>query len=525
MLSLRQSLTIIGKQSTTRIPSDLSMSCKSLKDTLIAWNHLPYQLLIITPQEFVESVRPLADHKNSTGIATILISLEHIYQVYPGRDEAEKVKHCLALFKRNNDVRYAMLVGDGDMFPARFVKWWLRTETVEDEQKYKGAFHTLFVPSDLYYAALFKDDGSFDDWDGNKDGYFGEVPPFGPNAGNGPINPDDVHMIPNLAVGRIPASTPEEVRVYVRKVIAYEKEAFDKSWTKAALLVSGDYSSEYSAKLNDIASKYLQGYKIHKLYWWQNDWGAKPKYIKDIESPTPEKINAYMNPPEGVKFVAYMGHGDHNGWAIGPNVWYASHYLKTGDPLYDPSDRGNIDDLVNWDRLPVVFSTGCDTGQFITYPPLLRYRDVDGVDHRGVLDGEIFLSIPPKPACLQPKDPNSIAKDVESMAEGMTVEQRKDKSGKIRENGTGAIAYIGNTITGWEEGPELLEYFSEVLATKKILGDIWLHMLNVYYRSHKPPAPDKQANQQDLNEYFRILGPWHLGLFGDPSLRVGGIPS
>ena len=517
MLSLRQSLTKIGKP-TTRIPSDLSMPCKSLRDTLISWNYLVYPLLIIAPQEFVESVRPLADHKNRTGIATMLISLEHIYQVYPGRDEAEKVKQCLALFKRYNDVRYAMLVGDVDKFPARFTKWWWRRDNSKGEDgKYKDPlyesdpeFHTIFVPEDLYYAALFKESNvgpsnnhSFDDWDGNRDNYFGEVPAWGDfeGSGTGPINPDDVHAIPHIAVGRIPASSVDQVRVYVDKVIAYENGAFGSSWANAALLVCGDHSDK-TALLNLIASDDLRGYVVHKLY-----------VQGGTEGPTPKKtwaslINTYMNPPEGVNFVAYMGHGNFNGWAIdagklGIDGWYAAEY---NDPN-NPNRPGDLDGLKNSDRLPVVFSTGCYTGDFATQPPMQPYRDINGNDHKGTYDGEIFSSTPPQPACLQ-------TADVESLAEGMTVLRR-----------TGAIAYIGNTHGSWEGGAELLKFFFESLAHDKTLGDMWLEMLERYNLKYKPPFPARPAKEVSNEDYAMILEPWHLGLFGDPSLRVGGIPS
>jgi hypothetical protein len=480
MLSLRQSLILIGKQPPIRIPGDVPIPCKSLRDTLITWNHLPYQLLIITPQEFVESVRPLADHKNRTGIATKIISLEHIYQAYPGRDEAEKVKHCLALFQPNNYVRYAMLVGDVDRFPVRFTKWWLD----------RGPeFHTIFVPGDLYYATLFKKDGSFDDWDGNKDGYFGNVPVHWDDqegSGTGPINPDDVNAISCLAVGRVPASSKDQVMVYVQKVIAYEKGAFSSSWAKAALFVAGDWLDDGPEKLDYIASNYLQGYNVHKLYYQRDG----------TESPDPKKINAYMNPPEGVNFVAYIGHGSQNGWAIGNGLVYANY------------GGGGLDDLTNLDRLPVVFASSCNTGGFAAQPPRKPYLDINGNDHKGTNDGEIFYFTPPQPACIQ-------TIDVESMAEGMTVLRN-----------TGAIAYIGCTNGAWLGGPELLKFFFKALAPgEKTLGDMWLYMLQTYYMNRIPPDPTQPANEVNTESYAYIVEPWHLCLFGDPSLRVGGIPS
>ena len=68
-------------------------------------------------------------------------------------------------------------------------------------------------------------DGSFEDWNGRKDGfhaqYFGEV--HGEKNKQDPINFDRVHYVPTLAVGRWPVGSPGEVTTLVNKTIAFEK--------------------------------------------------------------------------------------------------------------------------------------------------------------------------------------------------------------------------------------------------------------------------------------------------------------
>ena len=87
-----------------------------------------------------------------------------------------------------------------------------------------AAFDYSFYPCDLYYADVAKDDGSFDDWNAQKDGfhaqYFGEV--RGEKNKNDPINYDQIHYRPELALGRWPVNTPEEVRTVVAKTIGFE---------------------------------------------------------------------------------------------------------------------------------------------------------------------------------------------------------------------------------------------------------------------------------------------------------------
>ena len=55
-----------------------------------------YDMLIITPTEFLEEVQPLKDFKDSTARPTIIATLEDIYLGYTGADKAEQVKRCIA---------------------------------------------------------------------------------------------------------------------------------------------------------------------------------------------------------------------------------------------------------------------------------------------------------------------------------------------------------------------------------------------------------------------------------------------
>jgi hypothetical protein len=317
--------------------------------------------------------------------------------------------------------------------------------------------------------------------------------------------------------------------INIQKVISYEKGASGSSWAKSALLICGDWVDQ-TKELNEIASNNLQKYTVHKLYFQGHG-----------DFPDPTNINKYLNPPNGVGFVAYVGHANYNGWAIGPEdrdstkniVWYYNGDLTTQDSL---------DELKNSDRLPVVFSTGCHTGQFITLPPRSPYRDVHGIDHQGTDAhdhqgndvGEHFSSTPPQPACIQPTKITTpagtqITTTVESMAEGMLVQRMiKDSNGNII-GGTGSIAYIGSTIGGWTSTNKALLIFFEKMPEYKMLGELWLEMYKTYYKKYIPPNPDTPANKvdqdNDPNGYYYIVTIWHLCLFGDPSLRLGGISS
>ena len=102
-----------------------------------------------------------------------------------------------------------LLVGDVDVMPVR------GTWCPGSQATHTAAFDYAFYPSDLYYADLQKADGSFEDWNSNKDGfhahYFGEV--RGEKNKNDPINFDHINYRPKIAVGRWPVSNADEVKL------------------------------------------------------------------------------------------------------------------------------------------------------------------------------------------------------------------------------------------------------------------------------------------------------------------------
>ena len=58
-----------------------------------------YDLLIIGPSTFQQTLQPLVDHKNTVGISTMFSSVESIIQsseTNSGRDDAEKIKYFIS---------------------------------------------------------------------------------------------------------------------------------------------------------------------------------------------------------------------------------------------------------------------------------------------------------------------------------------------------------------------------------------------------------------------------------------------
>ncbi len=421
-------------------------------------------LAIVAPAEFVPALARLREHKQYTGMRTEIFALEDIYANIPGRDEAERVKRFLADRRAKNQVHYALLVGDCDKFPVRYTTY-NRGDT--------RAADFAFFPADLYYADLFKDDGSFADWDFNGDGYFGEL--HGETL-TGEMNIDRVDLRPDIAVGRIPASTLGEVETYVDKIITFEFNAYKSPWTQRAMLIATtNWIVDACKTQEDIAANYLNGWQIYKLYEAGNPCCG-------TLAPTPVQVNTLLD--NGVKLVSFIGHGRSDCWW---GVWGIKEAVQ----------------LHNENSPAIMFAAACDTGKFTTDPPYGPYKDVSGNNHAGSAAGELFTCKPPQPACIQADTP-------ESLGEVATV--------KIK---GGAVAYLACATGSQEWGRDLNRFFFESLkygATK--LGDMWKHMLTRYYQVHIIPATLPTPEWYKLAE---IHQPWKYILFGDPSLRISGV--
>ena len=88
--------------------------------------------------------------------------LEDVLAQSPGVDDPEKLKRFLYQAWHERQVHYVLLVGDSEVMPVRYMV----LDRVEPP-----AFDYAFYPCDLYYADVAKDDGSFDDWNANKEGF------------------------------------------------------------------------------------------------------------------------------------------------------------------------------------------------------------------------------------------------------------------------------------------------------------------------------------------------------------------
>ncbi len=450
-------------------------------------------LLIVAPRAFHEALGPYVEHKRGQ-LPTELVSLEGALQAggaAGGVDDPERLKRYLYSRWHGLALRYVLLVGDADLMPVRYMV--LDSVTA-------AAFDYAFYPCDLYYADLARPDGEFDDWNAEKEGfhalYFGEV--RGEKNKEGPINFDKVDYRPDIALGRWPVSTAEEVRTVAAKSIAFEKAVVDgaardgagEAGRRAAFIAAGGWMENRPA-MDAMAAAMPPGWKVEKRYWGQEPpASAVPPGVTDAATtaapprlpPDEAQVLALLN--EGVTLVVHSGHGADDRWEGSISVRSIAKMHNKAHPA-------------------IMLSAGCSTARLATLPPYEAYVDVDGKEHAGTNAGETFTSPPPPPAPYQHGkfNPTGLGEQI------------------LRAGPTGAAAYIGCNTGSQPCGMTLLEGFVDALGKHPPprLGDCWSAAVSYYYDHQHLADLKPNADWYPPSIFFQGM---KFMLFGDPSLRI-----
>lgn len=423
-------------------------------------------LLIVTPRALEEEVRRYAAARE--GLRVEVRVLEEVLAGHEGVDDAERLKRGLYTAWREGGgaLRYVLLVGDADVMPVRYMCLDRNTE---------AAFNYAFYPSDLYYADLAEADGRFEDWNAVKEGfhagYFGEV--RGEHYKDDPINFDQVDYKPEVAVGRWPVSSVEEVRIIAEKSLAHERAAAEGR-PIVGLVATGGWIENRPA-MEAFAERLAGAWTIEKRYWS----GGKREY----GTPPPDEAQVLEIINRGAALVLHSGHGEDHRWDGSINV-------------------GSIAKMSNAARPVIMMSAGCSTARLATLPPYEAYVDVDGRAHAGTVRGEVFTAPPPPPACYQrgAHNPTGLGEQL------------------LRAGPNGAAAYIGCNTGSQPCGMTLMEGFVErIAAGEQRLGDCWRGAIEHYWERQRLADLKPTESWYPASIFFQGM---KFVVFGDPSLRV-----
>jgi hypothetical protein len=419
-------------------------------------------LAVIAPKAFHAALGDYVAHKKKQ-LPVELVALEEVSKEQAGDDDAEKLKRFLFGRWKDKRIAYILLVGDIDVMPVRY-----RVITVGDGKKPPTYVFNL---TDHYYADVADGAGGFDDWNKLRTGQHrwlyaeSRLDPPEPD-----VNADGMHFVPELAVGRWPVSTARGVKLIADKTIRYE-----------TALQSGKKPGQSRAAVllwDDLAPRDFVARWVGTLRGWE-----ATTYDSQGSGPKPSAALLRGQLQEGLGLVLDIGHGESNGW-----------------PGFKKRDLAGVE---NADRLPIVFSVGCDTTPLgPSSLPTPGYRARTG---KVLSAAELAKSNPPPPpAVYQPE----LRKQTP-----MSFGQQMLAGGP-----SGAVAYLGFTINSnhWHE---LMEGFTLAAGKRPAprLGDAWNSALTYHHKARRDFVQRNKGNFDGLHSFDQGM---RAILLGDPSLLL-----
>ncbi len=436
-----------------------------------------YEMVIIAPSKFSQSLQPLIAHKNEHNVTTKLVTLDDIYSsVYfpvEGRDCAEEVKYFIKSALDEWGIKYVLLAG-GRKGGVLQEKWWV---PVRYSHLVKGDESSYLC--DLYFADIYDDEGNFSSWDSNDNGIFAEW--------DG-VAKDILDMYPEVYVGRLACKNIFEVKTMVNKIIKYENTAYGEEWFTKFVGVAGDTYPDvgdpyYEGELaTEAAFNYLDGFESSFLWTSTGAFSGKQDVIDEVN--------------KGCGFLHFSGHGNPARWS--------NHPPNNGSEWVDGPSCFDMGKLRNGEKQPIVLVGGCHNAQINTsLLNIIKGILEDGLKGYFNIDREWgplgeFWHEEWVPRCW-----------AWSMASRIIG---------------GCIAIMANTGLGygiagenWNMGRGRfleIQFFRSYSEGKDMLGETHSTEL-IYYLNEFPPM-------EDLTD-CKIVQQWIL--LGDPSLKIGGYPS
>jgi hypothetical protein len=254
--------------------------------------------LVLAPMELKEAAQALADYRQGRGLAAIVVDLEDIYDEFnDGIASPEAIKAFLTHAYHNwtQSPSIVVLAGEGTY----------------DYKDNLGHGECVIPPLMVNTPhGLFASDNRFVDVAGD-DG------------------------APEMAIGRLPVATAEELLAFVGKTMAYEA-ASGAAWTRRVIMVADNPEPglNFPADSDDVAGLLPPEYITHPISLSEDNFG-------EARSALLQRIN------DGTVLMNYIGHA-------GLDRLTDEGLLVTGD----------VDSLANGRRLPVATLMTCAAGQF-----------------------------------------------------------------------------------------------------------------------------------------------------------------
>ena len=282
-------------QTVSAIQEPSSVAAGSISSLKTVGNSADY--LIITTEALKDTAARLAEYRQSEGLNSMVVTQEAIMDEFNyGIYSPEAIKNFLSYAYANwsQHPEFVVLAGEGNY----------------DYKNYMNFGGNLIPPIMIGTAqGLFPSDNHFAD-----------------------VNGDHV---PEMAIGRLPAATAEELETLIGKIISYETSG-GGDWINRILMVADnpDEGGDFTADSDSLAAIITPAFTVDKIYLSDNT----------LDETRQSLLNGLNS---GAAFLNYLGHAG------------LTRLSEEGLLTLD-----DVDSLANQDRLPVVTSMTCVMGNY-----------------------------------------------------------------------------------------------------------------------------------------------------------------
>jgi hypothetical protein len=255
--------------------------------------------LVIAPREFLEAAQPLVERRRSEGLVSRAVSFEEIASEFGhGQPSAEAIREFLRYAYHSwqgPSPRYVVLLGDATYDPRHFLStsWTSPLPALWEKTSY------LWTASDPALAA---------------------------------VNGED--LLPDLSIGRLPATTVEQAEALVEKLLAWEDSGQGLGGNAVLVADTPDVAGDFETNVEDVRQSFLSDRTTTTLKVRELGAGTRPAILGSFD--------------DGVSLMSYVGHG-------GTAVWSSANVLNSWDT---PS-------LLAQSRQPLLLTLNCLNGYFV----------------------------------------------------------------------------------------------------------------------------------------------------------------
>ena len=256
--------------------------------------------IAIGPSDLLAPLKPLLDWRQKQGLKVLEVPLDAVYDQFNyGMPEPQAIRSFLTYALQNWQPapRYVLLVGDATYDPRGYT-----------------------APPEANRLPVFFVETSFGG-ETSSDVMFAQT---------------EASDLPQIALGRVPAQQPDQVKTFVDKVLAYEQASTPADWQNRVLAVADGQDASFRQEAQSFLDLLPQS---EKKELFSPEAGVKE---------AARQVQSYFS--DGYLLVAYFGHGSVNMWGK--------------DRIFSSTD---VQALNNQKALPIVVNFTCLNG-FFTHP-------------------------------------------------------------------------------------------------------------------------------------------------------------